>query len=332
MDKLIKIDRELIKIAKESGNPATLDTPDEKGRAAALLTKENFLFQKKQDARSTWTKVKDFFSPKKDDIYINEKVDAARLKLIDSGQKQFSVNHIFGDEDLFSTTKSSELITEIPRFHDRSMRVYTGNHFDGLVGKDITFTKAAWEYITAPLRELQGKAEALSDKEFAFLSDDKLAERSNNLMDALEKSLMRFEDVAGEKAETSNDKGGIIGDAKASDAEFAAGQQDSMAEFMTTRQAISAFDAAGLLDRWKFEPENSEAVANVFVSGYSRVFFFTRVKDETGLEFAIDTWSEDSGKGVGIAPPDIVSNYIGRDIEKLMREYEIKRIKHEAEY
>jgi hypothetical protein len=319
MDKLMKIDRQLIEIAKKSGNPATLDTPEEKGEAAALLTKETFLFQEKQDARDTWTKVKDFFLPKKDDAYINEKLDAARVKLIDAGSKQLSVNHLFGDEEIYCSIEESELLTEIPRFHSRSMRVYTGNRLDGLMGKDITFTKAGWEYITAPLKELQEKAEG---KDPNYLSDAELTDRSDDMMSALADSLMRFEEIAGEKAGTDKDLGGVMGDALTSEVDSADGQQDNIAEFMTTRQAISAFDAAGLLVGWKFEPEDSESVANVFVRGYARTFSFTRVLDETGTEFAIDTWSEDSGKMVEVAPTDVVSNYIAGNIEDLMKEYE----------
>jgi hypothetical protein len=303
MSQILKIDQKLIEIASESGNPAALDNPKEKAAAETFLTSE-IASLKQADA----------------DCCIIDMAEGTLEALKQSdGSQAFAVNHLFGDErdidcGIFCwSSPNAEFAEPLEGDQVASFRVYVGT---GHESHKVAISKSEWEFIIAPLKELQKWAEDPSSPDY----DDGgvSAERANKLMGALGQSVTNFEKTVGSKAGTAKDIGGLEGEGIARTRELADKQQDVVSELMTTRQVISAFSAVGLLSPWAFDPASSiiDAVVNMH-GGFRMAFPFARVRDEYGVQYAVDSWSESGGTQVHIAPADIVSRYIAEEMNKL---------------
>ncbi len=283
MNDLNRIDQKLIDIAAQGGNRLALDSAEEKEAAERLLEAEIQALQE-SDA----------------DCCIIAMAEQAleAIKQADDTKALF-VNRLFGDEPdlgcwpLCLGDPHRAILTPLDDDRAASFRVYSGGtSIWGGDAHEVGITQSEWTYIVEPLVGLQTKAETAVD--------DNAAERSNALMSALSDALGRYETVVGRKAGTDKDIGGFAGNS-AMLIGREEGQQDCINELHTARQALVAFQSAGLLMGWRVDPEQSVARISWGTDG-SVIHAAPRVIDPLGVPFAVDTWMMGNGAGADIVP------------------------------
>lgn len=294
MNDLNRIDQKLIDIAAQGGNRLALDSAEEKEAAERLLEAEIQALQESDG-----------------DCCIIAMAEQAleAIKQADDTKALF-VNPLFGDEPdlgcwpLCLGDPHRAILTPLDGEHAASFRVYSGGtSLWDIDASKVGVTQSEWTYIVEPLVALQRKAEATDAVDEGVVA----AERSNDLLSALSDSLGRYETVVGRKAGTDKDIGGFAGNS-AMLVGREEGQQDCINELHTARQALAAFQSAGLLMGWRVDPEQSVARISFGEDG-GVIHAAPRIIDPDGLPFAVDTWMMSNGAGADIVPETMFETF-----------------------
>ena len=286
MDKLIKIDQRLNKIAGKEGNPLALDTPGEKKAAEALLTKESLHFEEKQDEKGFFTVAIEAVFGNADENIVNGIKN--RLSIFKkSGNSPLSVTRTFGDEKTFGASEAKP-ITRLEKNQEFCLNVYKGA--GKLIPKTVCITKSEWEKIASPQKKSHAKAEEIGPEKLVFLSDEKMDEMSENQINDLGETISRLGRMAEKKAGIDPQKNSstIYGSVLFEDAS----KRGSVGKYLLERQVVGILDAAGLLSPWKFNSGDSEAILHASVDGktcpsQSWSFIFPTVS-RWGVEYLVD--------------------------------------------
>lgn len=259
--------RELSIIARQGGTSAlAIDTDEERAQAmafiASLLQSGNL----------------DFFE--------RPLVTEALQALEDHPRARLQVNPVFGERDVVSRKiglfeppfdirkPHIPLLAPLAAGARHSITVFYSTAGEGDAAEHVSLPEEEWAAITAPLTV---KASRSPDQERA----------------ALARAVARFEEIAGPKVKTSDDRGGWVGNMALFGYENASlsRQQVCFEESKTTAQLLSLLDKEGLLRYHRQDPDDAFAQ-----TPHQEHISAQLIETSSNTPIVVDSWVRDNGE------------------------------------